>query len=365
MSPTLLLLLLAASDSAVLKGTLRDERGKPVAAQQLHLVFEWAMHGEGAQSVTTDGQGRFTFGPSNGAVWLSVDRPGHERLSQLVTLPESGELELSLTLRASVPLSGRIGGGKITGGTIDAFPGPPPGVELRKYLESTRRVDTAEVSPTGTFSFPRLGRGEYLLEVQATGAPPFTARVTAPAENVTLTPTTSGTTIRGTVRDARGQAVSRASVSATQRGSRFSVSVDADEGGAFELPGVPDGEVQLEATLPSPKGTLVLGGSRPCRMFTLRVNGAVAPQNITLGAGGTIQGVVLNKKGEPLGGVSVIATPRDGAAILCHGRATDAAADGTFELRDIQDGDFEVFSDAGGSELARAGRRNVKLISAR
>lgn len=353
----------------LVRGVVRDERGRPVSGQKLSIVFAWAHHGEGYQESSTDAEGRFQFAPSRGTVRLEVTRPRFERVSRSIAVDELRGNELELVLRAAVQVSGRVAGASITGGSLRALPLPPAGVDLADWLYRTAPVDYTELGADGTFRFNALGAGEFLLDVQPIGALAFTARVRAPDAEVLLTAGQGGR-ITGVVKDAAGKPVAGAQLWAREakaRGSGFTALVTADAQGRFEIAGAPDGELELDASPAPPNGTVSLGGNN-CRGTNVTITGAShATVELTLGGGGVIRGAVVDEAGRPVSGATVIAST---GRILCDGRAAVSGADGSFELTNVNPGAHRVTATMGKQAAFRmsddvtasAGDSRVRLV---
>ncbi len=343
----------AGPDANVFAGTLRDERGAPVAGQKLFIIYSWAHHGEGYQEAVTDAGGAFRF-VTHGSVRLSVDRKGSQRIWDDFAVDAFDGTRVELIVRAAVTLSGRVDSAAITGGEVRALPLPPEGADLTSYLFRTRHFDSCPISAGGTFSFPRLGAGEYLLDVRPEGALAFTARVKAPARDVVLTAQAGGR-LTGLIRDAQGNGLAGAQVwvSEVSRGSHFTALVTAGPDGRFEVAGVPDAELEVSANPAGERGTVVVAGPL-CRQTTVRMTSGAAHVELQLGAGGTIRGSVIDAAGKPVVGANVIAT---GGSSFCGARAAKSGTNGSFTLVNVNPGPNDLFATVGEGDDQRFSER--------
>jgi hypothetical protein len=334
----------------------------------------FSIHGEHAQEVATDREGCFRFAPTPLAnVRLWVTRAGFELLSVTAGVDPAKGLELDLVLRAAVPLSGVVAsnGKPVAGGGLWAFPPPPAGDDLKHFLSHSPRIDEADIGPDGRFSFAATSAGDYLLVVTPKGAAAFTVRVHAPANALALKADPGGR-LSGLVKDSEGKPVAGARVYLREVSdaapTHFSAWTVSGPEGRFEAAGMPDGELDIEASPAPPLGAWTIGGSE-CRRQRIRVTrGAVAEAvELRLGSGGSISGVVLDASGTPARAAKVFAVSPGGP---CDLRAAESGADGRFTLQNVSDDRYRIHATAGNGATFRnsddvqavAGETDLKLV---
>jgi hypothetical protein len=88
---------------------------------------------------------------------------------------------------------------------------------------------------------------------------------------------------------------------------------------------------------------LVIGSLFICSTF------AALPLTARVGTEGTIGGRLLDQRGEPIGGAPVIAMLQQGGPTV----AAVTLRDGTFQLKNLADGDYRVDADLPGFDVAR------------
>ena len=233
-------LVLEVADAS-LAGTVADASGLPIANAQLDVI------------VGGD-EGRRGTSAQDGAFTLDMLPRGHIRVR--VTHPDYPIVELDAVASSTgerahlvVPL-----GGAIEGGLLDGSRGAPMAGVAIDAKGPGGATSEATTDATGRWKLGPLARGAWTIEVRLPGYLPFTRQVDVPAATRAGTTTVRdvridlarGALLGGVVRDARGQRVPHAHV--TAKSPSATVEGDADAQGEFRIHDAPTGEVSVEAT---------------------------------------------------------------------------------------------------------------------
>ena len=314
--------------SATISGIVRDESGRPVKGALVRAQPE-GLDVYVPPTERTDAAGRFAFGGLEAGSYVLVAREGPwSPAVQPVGVEARGEATAELTLREGGFLTGRLvdGAGRAAAGRVrlSSVDGTTLHVLLRNLVE-------AEAGSDGRFVLGPVPTGELVVQASAPGHGPRDVETTltsaTQATDLGDVVLDVGPSIRGVVQNRHGIGLSCVSLRAFTHGPGPPVDAESDEAGAFVIAGLPAGatiDVQANAPFYAPVRQAV----------------AVGSDNVvlTLDVGGTIAGLVLNARGEPVGGamVSTVAEGGDVSDVGAFGRASDA--DGRFTLHDVRPG---------------------------
>ncbi len=278
---------------------VRDIGGRPIAGAEVRPADPLLAH----DGVLTDAAGEALLrGIDNRGASIRATAAGYAPGMAMV-LPEvspSGVAAVELILRRGVAVSGTVrdeAGRPIAGATIDG--------------SSTSVADRVTSDAEGRFRFPALSPGAYLVTAEgprhAGGNPKVIEVAELEVTGVELTLPTGGI-LAGVVVQRAGEPAPYALVRATAstRGEFRSPPrwVTADATGRFELGGLPRQALQLRASDERASSELVeVSLVEVARRDELRV---------VLDVTGSIRGVVVDERGEPVPEVQVRAEGRQG-----------------------------------------------------
>lgn len=299
----------------------------------------------------TDATGEFTLenltpGEYNVLAGAKGYRPGH------VTRQKTGSDNVMIELAKNAEVCGRVidgdSGAPVTSFTCRLRTNNGQGVPT----SATEYVETFN-HPNGEFCMTGIPAGPFVIEASAPGfAPSFSAPVTVtqgqnpPPTAVRLT---KGGTISGRIVDAAGKPVARARITTHDKdwmdddfnkmlGDSYpsdvtQVDVRCGEDGRFALKGMRPEMYQMVVRAP--------GYTRWSRMDILVTEDQVTDLgDISLAAGGTIRGTLLDAAGLPLvgGAIHVVADDeREGV-----GYSTKSGADGKFLIMNVAPGQYQI-----------------------
>jgi protocatechuate 3,4-dioxygenase beta subunit len=301
-----------------------------------------------------------------GGYAVSAAATGFARQHAWLQVPDGGaRATVRIELRRGAPVAGRVvdPDGKPVGGALVVYSGASSWGQ-----QGDPRRDGVESDPSGAFRFDALPVGTFRFQATKKGFASGSSKlVTLDGERETTgveVRLQAGATLRGQVVSAAGQPVAGARVRAVvSRDSMFFGDIRegyADDGGRFEVAGLPRAAVEAAAIHESASSAIV------------PVDLSVAPfdREITLklDVDGTIAGMVVDKSGEPIEGAQVLAWPdmatsRDRMATWrVRGRPEELTdAGGRFALHGMDPGDYElraVPSVASGTSFGNAMQRD-------
>ena len=214
----------------------------------------------------------------------------------------------------------------------------------------------ATTRANGSFRLPSLATGKYQIFFSpgCGSASPYLPRALRQPVAVTDGKTTSGVTavltlggtITGTVKDANGKPL--AGMCAQAGSNRNFYGVSTQPNGTYKIIGAAPGSYQMQF---GPG----CGNNGPYATVTLPNPAAVASGKVTANVNavlpfdGSLTGVVTNSRGQPLGGICVVAQSSNSGFAFAQ-----TAADGTYTARKVPPGSYQVqfipggvFSDCG------------------
>jgi len=145
------------------RGTIADEGGKPIKGAQ---VVIWK--GSQGRVMPAREDGRYGIvGLKKGSVHLTFKAIGYAPVEHYLELGDVEDRILNVTLEPGAQISGKV---VCEGGRL------PKGTTVTLWEEG--RGTVAEVGKDGSFEFPSVGEGEYVLTVKADGLKGDPAKVT-------------------------------------------------------------------------------------------------------------------------------------------------------------------------------------------
>lgn len=348
---------------ATLRGTVRDEAGRPVKGASVRLQGDgWTSP---APIETSDASGAFVVAGVEPGEYLVVAREGARAPAiDTVVVPARGDATVELTLG---------GGGFVRGRVVDGAGQPLAGARVRVATFEDRGLPgfLAEAlggasAGDGTFALGPLPSARLGLAVSLARYAPrrleadVATRQSVDLRDVVLDP---GLAIRGRVRDREGNGVAFALVSAQQGFAGASLGADASTGeaesesdGSFVIAGLKPGAHQVSASLPgfaSASRSAEPGGE---------------PVQLLLEPGGSVVGRVVDANGQPIDGATVhgnSATQPPGGPgwRFFYASSGGAEGDGRFVARDVAADTYSVTVRAAGQ--GEGSVANVKVAAGR
>lgn len=324
------------------RGLVVDARGTPVAGARVRLLGT----PKGEQMIdrlqtewTTDRAGQFVFHAADRSVLEAArgDQHGWARLDDSSTITRQLKIQLGDQPAQDATITGRA---------IDATGAPISDVLVRgepaeRERDVPRTVAFATTGPDGGFVLTGLDRIAYDLAAETPDhAPAALPHVQAGARDVLLT-FDHGASITGAVVSTSGDPVPAYTLLLFKREgagrSLIAARSVVEPRGRFSVRVLP-GEYELTAAAnglaPSPP-TLVSAGA--------------SDVILTVSAGGTLRGVVVDAAGSAIGYARVMREGRSGGASAQPANAgTVTRGDGSFELTGIPPGRFSITVTASG-----------------
>ena len=316
---------------ATLRGTVRDDAGRPVAGALVRADSD--RFSSAPQAETTDAQGAFVMAGIRPGEYVVVARGGSRAPGIAFVLVEP-DAEASVSLALSE-------GGYATGQIVDSDGRPLTGrVRLEVFEErglspAASDAVSAEAGADGRFALGPLPTGKLGLGVSA---PRHTARrvevaipVRGRAVDLGQVTLETGLVIRGSVRDREGNPVPGARVSASSKGriERSEGEAVTESDAAFVIAGLRAGPHELIAAAAgyaTARSQAEPGGS---------------PVTLVLQPGGEITGRVVDARGDPVDDADVESQATDDPRWGPRGTSGRSdEGDGRFELRDVAAGTY-------------------------
>lgn len=326
----------------VIEGIVRDERTRePVAGAIVTARRETPamLLGERARhAATTAADGRFRFtGLRPGAYELAAHAPG--RASHAPTLVGIGVAEQVTDIEILVGSAPAI-----RGVVVDDSGSPAPGVEVSAFSGPGGGAH-ATSDAKGAFVLEGLSPGKYMLVGRGNAFVPAGAtRVELAANDVdgVKVNVRRGVRIKGHVEPRQVCEVKLDLEEQAMRPGQMPslvAPITTGDDGAFELGPVQPTAYQVSARCPS--------GEQGTKR--VEATAGMAGVVVEVKPGASIAGKVVDGAGKPVGGVTVMATPADGAerttiinGMVTSGVQTLSAATGAFELRGLAAGAYRL-----------------------
>jgi len=321
-------------------GIVVSSLGVPIAGAEVEL--------ESTVVATTDGQGRFSVrGAVPGYYAIGARAEGHGAAKAQQVLAQDGKAEVRLELGS-------------VGGIVEGIALDPDGkaladvrVTIGSYGWSYSMVADAPPRPArprtdadGRFRAIGVSPGVQPVQARARGLVPWSGKCQVAADapaSVTIT-FARGNTLRGTLRDADGRPFGDVLIGARQGELDWDEVINPD--GTFEIPGLPDGEIDVKVDAE--------GKGKAHARVPMVPGGGVTTCELKLDCGLVVKGRVRDEGGQPLPGVSVSwqALPNT------HGY-TSTDQNGAFTIVNAPEIKVTVFVD--GETIVRAHFEDVDL----
>jgi protocatechuate 3,4-dioxygenase beta subunit len=319
---------LTLEQGASLAGRVLDARGDPVAGARVGAAAEGqppvGVSFDYHLPVETDGEGRWSIeGLEPGRVQVQADHPRGRARAHLRLEP--GENHLDLTLPPGVEVAGQVS---------DEADGPLPAAGLQLTSTGTRESYDTVSAADGTFLFPGVPDGEFVLRASRSGYAEATypggIRIAGqPVGGLALHLTRlRSATLTGRLLGLEPDEWAGAHVSAWCEGQSFPGSVGRD--GRYRIAGVWAGDCQVQAATAS--GNSAEGSVR------VEPAAAEAVLDLEFQSGFTLSGRVV-VDGKPLAGAVVLVRAAPGTPLPHPAESlANTAYDGSFSLAHVKPG---------------------------
>jgi protocatechuate 3,4-dioxygenase beta subunit len=335
----------------LLEGRVVDSTDRPVPGAHVTVA---ATRGAFERATVTASDGTFAFASVPEDVLVSVasaDDPTEVAARVPATIPERGRKEITLKLpepRLPLPVRVRDDRGYPLGSVQVTATSLEPGVPLRATAFTDARGEAALKGARGV---------SLRVEAFAPGHAPARVTVEPSASELTLS-LAAAEKATGEVLSSRGDPVEGADVVLyTELGARHA---RTDAEGAFTIAELAPGPAQVRVR--------AAGFAPTARAITIPSGGGDRPYaipRIELASGGTLEGVVVDGRGDPVQGARVA---QDRVPTYLAVGATPAGiavtdAKGRFSLADLPEG--SVTLEAYAPELGRVRVEGVRVIAGR
>ncbi len=292
---------LAAARSV--SGTVTDAQRRPIAGARVTAIDTSA--GTRKESNVSDENGQFTVGNLGGdPVELLAEAEGYGK--QTLHDVATGKSGVEIQLMALGGVKGIVVDGD--GKPVKAFSARAEPIDIDAGYETPRTSFKTFSGAEGGFEIPNLPPGSYTINVQSPGyrgAQAENIRVAAAdVADVGVLRLQAGGMLNGRVIDAYGTPVPDATVTVIggasrlpgARGGASATTATTDADGRFAFEGLKGGATKFRVSKP---------GYLSTDSDSIDPNTLASELVLRLGAGGTIAGVVINGRREPLGSVKV------------------------------------------------------------
>jgi protocatechuate 3,4-dioxygenase beta subunit len=332
------------SKGGIISGRVLETRtGRPIldAAVRAELsgggggpVF--SMGGEAADNeATTDADGRYEItGLATGSWTVSASHPEWSEASANVELKD-GPATVDLRLGHGGSIGGAVlaGGRPVAGAQVGLSTAGEAGFGGRGFGGGGDQATLSD--PAGRFRFDRLTPGRYALgaTLRSQSSTPVEAVVTGDgSQDVTLT-LAEGAAIHGTVSGLPDTARSGVNVMASGP-DQFFASTRTGADGAFELTGVPEGTISLNARA----GDFITSSRSASASVTIGPGQAEAAVEIVFEQGVRVDGRVT-RGGRPVADAVVMAFSESSGGRSATARTDEA---GGFVLEGLREGEYTI-----------------------
>ena len=316
---------------ATIFGRVTDTDDIPLNLASVTAVSEW---GDTVRALT-NGSGNFTLSCSDADWTVTVDMPGYRSSSpRKVSLKDGDHHPFGIITLERNPIV-------LSGSVLNPSGTPVIGVRVRIFREGTLVNELASTPQSGNFSFS-LAAGVYTLTAEKAGFTTHSGEITVSGsriQNITLRP--GAALINGAVigRSWSGELdryveapVPSARVRFWETGSADTVAVTADAVFGNFNAGLEGGKTYNYA---SGAAGFVAGRTRTVRAESNQTHNITD----TLYSLAMISGITSREAAGSMGGVDVVVFDRDNNRVAATGRSS---SNGSFEVRNIPDGNFSV-----------------------
>ncbi len=351
---------LVLQSTGSVEGVVADKDGKPAAGIPVVIVSKGGKVGGGGSGGLSDAEGKYRavdVSPGEDLLASAVGPGGAVGSSEPFRLDEGGTVAgIRISLKAGATIAGRVrreDAGSAQGATLRLIPGKKDAQNPWNWDWQRTSAAVRPVGPDGAFRAEGLAPGTYTAWCEAEGA----ASSEGPVVEVADGEVKEGVEvvlgeekrISGKVQNPEGSPVAGAAVRVKDTASRqmYYMGPDAepvvattDAAGAFTLRGLGKGTFQVSVR--------AAGYSEASE----NAEGGRDDLVVTLKPGLSIEGVVVDETtGAPVAGISIFANPKTPpAGGMRMSLTANSGKDGTFALRDLAPGAYNLTVAAGWNE---------------
>ena len=243
----------------------------------------------------------------------------------VLTAPVSTVADMQVDERAGTDLG-------VRGSVLHRDGSPVERAVLTLIDHGGRQVGRGTVGPDGGYSMTATEPGTYVLIAAAPGHRPQASSVAIRTGSSTVDITLTGSgEVAGTVTDADGQPLARATVTLADGRGEVVGSGTSATNGTFRLTGVSAGDYTLVV---GAQGCLPYAGP-----LTVRETGVVR-HDVQLTGGGQLTGVATNHLGRVVPDARITVVDAEGTVLT----VTTTDDDGRYVVTDLPDGDYTVIA---------------------
>jgi protocatechuate 3,4-dioxygenase beta subunit len=302
---------------------------------------------EGENEASTDAEGRYEIAGLAPGTWtLTASHPDWSEATTSVELKD-----------APATADIRLGRGGSIGGTVLAAGRPVAGAQVALSLAGdsgfrpgaalSGAEQTALSDDGGRFRFDRLTPGRYTLgaSLRDESSAPVEAVLTGDESQEVQLVLSEGAVVRGLVTGLPD--VQLAGVNVSAQGREYFATARTAAGGGFELAGVPEGLLTLNARA----GDFLSGSRTASTTVTIAPGQAEAAAEIVFEQGFRVDGRV-SRGGRPVTDAMVSAMPEGGGRRSASTRTDEA---GAFALEGLDEGRYTIMANSlsGGAPIRR------------
>ncbi|MCC6694546.1 MAG: carboxypeptidase regulatory-like domain-containing protein [Candidatus Hydrogenedentes bacterium] len=356
--------------SATVTGTITDREGRPVANAKLDIAL--FTREDYFDAAYTDERGVFQLGAlTRTPLLLNVEHPDYAPSTLDIPLVRHGE---SATVNAILDRGGEIRG-KVT---LDGRPLPNVRVTAEAKGRDVASMDTTQTE--GAYTLRRIPPGDVLVRVAYSPGQSETVPVDAPSREATRSFVVKGddsleadfafieigSIMEGFVTFQQEPLAAEVLIHYDKDGAAYTVRDRTDDGGWYELSGIPQGEglarvrvLDLPRSLRNASST---GNPLRARQMVVTIpESGYLQQDFDLGTGASIRGSIsgVDQAGGPL---QIFVVPlEDGTGHPMRPDTIPVSGDGQFTIIGLSPGTYRLAALRGddpsyGRELAAVGR---------
>jgi protocatechuate 3,4-dioxygenase beta subunit len=341
---------------------LSEEDGKPIAEARVELTPDdnnYDRPGYVDLSAVTDEDGHFSIEEvPPGSYTANATEENHLPVNKPVTVAEGEHAKLELRMQIGLVLHGKVVNGHnqpvADARIVDQIPG--------NFDDNEHWF--AHTEEDGSFELHGLPHGAQVLVVTADEHPELVQSIDLPSAGEVVLKLLDGASLDGVVHGPDGPVENAQVQFIADAHSGSDAQASTDDEGHFHMGGITPGT-----------GTLIVAaqGLAPSDPVNVHLHeGQTNHVEVTLGAGLSLAGVVVDDQGQPIGMATIEAYPLSGGPRGAGGSVSGNSntADGTFKLSGLKAGDYRVFAYHDGLSQTtptnvQAGASEIKLVLAR
>jgi len=305
-----------------------DAAGKPIAGVAVRVSHAGR---RGGRAIETGTDGTATLHLADGTWRIALAKQGYSPKAIENVRIDAPARPLVAQLDAAVAVRGRVVRNDGSG--------------AGEIMLSLNDGNFAESSPDGSFVFPSVAAGPYMLRYFTANGIDGSLAVNAPVDDVRIV-IPEGGDVRGRVTDASGAPVSNFRISIAPAEGFVEPRAVSDADGHFEWKGAPAGPARVSVS--------ATGFASATKEITVAADKLLEGVTIVLTRGRTLRGKVTNASGEPLADVSVNLEVR-GSTMREDASAITTRDDGSYEATGLgSDAAIARFAKEGFAPLRRS-----------